>query len=627
VKKVLLMDIDGVLTDGMVYIDSRGNETKRLSFDDIEAIFELKRAGIKIGFITGEKNGFSEYIRRRFSPDYFASGCKDKLGYFRAMEEREGLDRSSVCYVGDSVKDVELLKYLDLSFAPSDAVSEAKGAAKRVLSATRGNGVVNEAARFMLSETSADLDSGERGNGKARAVTAMAIIPACEERDGLPHKYMKLLVGKPLIEYAIQACIETPGISRVAVCTDSIEIMEAARRCGQVEVIEISGEQGEDQVSTEEILAHSIKTLEGRGLEFDTVLFVHSTFPLTEPSDLGKLLERIGEGFDSTAFYTDDPGYFWEEGGAIRPSLPHRIRAIRKKEAGNACAFLKEGFLASKERTFGLVGLCKLEPPKDIDINTECHLHMVERMLQLRERKKRRLYWKARVAGPEESSPDFEAGYWGEVLDPDGNRRNRLLERKQRISDVREELEYINSLPPGRMLDIGCGMGDLLSAVADCWEKHGLEVSEFAAREASRYGNIFVGPLKSAPYREEYFDLVVMNHVIEHMESPYDEVKRVRAVLKHNGKLVIGTPDFDGAMARRYGPKYRLLNDRTHVSLFSRVSLRQFLEDHGFEVERESFPFFETRHFTRENLLRLTDTEGISPPFWGSFMTFYCVKK
>ena len=52
----VLLDVDGVLTDGAVYVDSSGKETKRILFDDIDAVFELKRAGIKIGFITGEDN-------------------------------------------------------------------------------------------------------------------------------------------------------------------------------------------------------------------------------------------------------------------------------------------------------------------------------------------------------------------------------------------------------------------------------------------------------------------------------------------------------------------------------------------------------------------------------------------
>ena len=57
----VLLDIDGVLTDGAVYVSADGKETKRILFEDIDAIFALKRAGLKIGFITGEDNEFCDY--------------------------------------------------------------------------------------------------------------------------------------------------------------------------------------------------------------------------------------------------------------------------------------------------------------------------------------------------------------------------------------------------------------------------------------------------------------------------------------------------------------------------------------------------------------------------------------
>jgi 3-deoxy-D-manno-octulosonate 8-phosphate phosphatase (KDO 8-P phosphatase) len=87
----VFFDIDGVLTDGMVYVDSDGKESKRISFDDIDAVFELKRAGLRVGFITGEDNGFTEYVKKRFVPDYFVSGCKDKLKYFKDIKKKGGL--------------------------------------------------------------------------------------------------------------------------------------------------------------------------------------------------------------------------------------------------------------------------------------------------------------------------------------------------------------------------------------------------------------------------------------------------------------------------------------------------------------------------------------------------------
>ncbi len=74
--EAVFLDIDGILTDGSVYVDASGKETKRIQFDDIDAIFKLKRAGIKIGFITGEDNDFCQYVEKRFDPDFFSKGMQ-----------------------------------------------------------------------------------------------------------------------------------------------------------------------------------------------------------------------------------------------------------------------------------------------------------------------------------------------------------------------------------------------------------------------------------------------------------------------------------------------------------------------------------------------------------------------
>ena len=147
---VVFLDIDGILTDGAVYVDAFGKETKRILFDDIDAIFKLKRAGIKIGFITGENNDFCQYVRSRFSPDYFLSGCKDKLSDFKKLAEEHNLDKRAVSYTGDSERDIELLKYVTHSFVPSDVGPEIKNSATTVLKAARGEGVIRELSDLIL---------------------------------------------------------------------------------------------------------------------------------------------------------------------------------------------------------------------------------------------------------------------------------------------------------------------------------------------------------------------------------------------------------------------------------------------------------------------------------------------
>jgi 3-deoxy-D-manno-octulosonate 8-phosphate phosphatase (KDO 8-P phosphatase) len=150
---VVFLDIDGILTDGSVYVDASGKETKRIHFDDIDAIFKLKRAGIKIGFITGEDNDFCQYVKNRFIADYFLQGCKDKLGAFKKLADENCLDKENICYAGDSERDMELMEYVGYSFAPGDVDPPIKNSAKTVLKASRGRGVIKELASFVLNQS------------------------------------------------------------------------------------------------------------------------------------------------------------------------------------------------------------------------------------------------------------------------------------------------------------------------------------------------------------------------------------------------------------------------------------------------------------------------------------------
>ena len=146
----VFLDIDGVLTDGAVYVDALGRETKRIHFDDIDALFKLKRAGIKIGFITGEDNDFCQYVKNRFQPNFFLAGCKNKLLGFKKLAEENDLDKGDVCYAGDSENDVELLEYVDHSFAPGDVDPVIKNSVGTVLKVSRGQGVIKEIAKIIL---------------------------------------------------------------------------------------------------------------------------------------------------------------------------------------------------------------------------------------------------------------------------------------------------------------------------------------------------------------------------------------------------------------------------------------------------------------------------------------------
>ena len=88
--------------------------------------------------------------------------------------------------------------------------------------------------------------------------------------------------------------------------------------------------------------------------------------------------------------------------------------------------------------------------------------------------------------------------------------------------------------------------------------------------------------------------------------------------------FIIATPDFDSACARKFKNEFRMLHDKGHISLFTTYSLIKLLEDKEFEIIKIDYPFFETRWFTEENLMRMFDTSKVSPPFYGSHVVVFC---
>ena len=239
----------------------------------------------------------------------------------------------------------------------------------------------------------------------------------------------------------------------------------------------------------------------------------------------------------------------------------------------------------------------------------------------------RKLYVSKNYYIPLVRENDFsEDTYWLDGIDPDGKKRNRISEKEQYLSDISTELNYINKLKPGKILDIGCGLGWLLSAVETGWKKYGVEISKYASENAAQYADITNDHFLNADYESNFFDLIVMHHVIEHMQDPIKNLKKAIKILKGNGIIIIATPDFDSGCARRFGNNYRLLHDSTHISLFSNDSMHRMLRDHLLEIDYVDYPYFNTKYFNQDSLNRLFNVEEISPAFYGNFMTFYCRK-
>jgi len=147
--KIVVMDIDGVLTDGKVTIDSSGNEFKTLDYRDIDAIFELKRRGFKVGMITGEASAITRVIRERFKPDFFYDGCKDKAAALGRIRVRTGAAAAEICYIGDGKYDIEAMKSVGVAACPANAVSGVKSVSSLQLKCSGGDGCILELLEWL----------------------------------------------------------------------------------------------------------------------------------------------------------------------------------------------------------------------------------------------------------------------------------------------------------------------------------------------------------------------------------------------------------------------------------------------------------------------------------------------
>ena len=218
--------------------------------------------------------------------------------------------------------------------------------------------------------------------------------------------------------------------------------------------------------------------------------------------------------------------------------------------------------------------------------------------------------------------------YYNNSVDPDGNKRNLAKEKNYKVKQFKIILNYLkNEKYKKKILDIGCGYGWMLCELnKKNFDRYGVELND-EARNIAIKNKIKVFK-KIEDIKKISFDYITLVHVIEHLKNPKYYLKKIKKLLKKDGVLIVETPDFDSAMARRYNLKFRLIHDKTHVSLFSLDSLCRFLRMQGFNIFKIEFPFFEGPFFNKKNLLKVLNKKKkeYSPPFYGSVMTIFSRK-
>jgi len=148
--KLLILDVDGVLTDGRIIFDSNGVESKFFNVKDGHGIKMLQRSGIEVGIISGRESKvvYNRAVELGITQVYQKS--LDKMVPYRQMLEATGLSDEQVAFVGDDVIDIPLLKRVGFAAAPADAVNEVLPFAHLVTKNRGGWGAVREICDLIM---------------------------------------------------------------------------------------------------------------------------------------------------------------------------------------------------------------------------------------------------------------------------------------------------------------------------------------------------------------------------------------------------------------------------------------------------------------------------------------------
>lgn len=149
--RLLVLDVDGVMTDGRLYFGARGEALKVFHVRDGHGIKTLAAAGVEIAVISGRRSVFVTRRCRELGIRHVLQGIEDKAAEFESLRKKLGLTASVCACVGDDVMEVPMMRAAGLAFAVADAHAQAKRAAHVVTSLKGGRGAVREVCDRLLA--------------------------------------------------------------------------------------------------------------------------------------------------------------------------------------------------------------------------------------------------------------------------------------------------------------------------------------------------------------------------------------------------------------------------------------------------------------------------------------------
>lgn len=151
--KLLVFDVDGVMTDGSITYDENGIEYKTFNAKDGHGLAKMVRNGFLTAIITGRRNGTVDRraIDLKFSEVY--QGVKNKLPILEGIMQKYELNFDQVSYMGDDEPDIQILEKVGISACPSDAVDKVKNVCNFISTKSGGKGAVRELCDFIYDSS------------------------------------------------------------------------------------------------------------------------------------------------------------------------------------------------------------------------------------------------------------------------------------------------------------------------------------------------------------------------------------------------------------------------------------------------------------------------------------------
>ena len=148
--RLLVLDVDGVLTDGRMVLSERGDELKAFHTHDGMGINLARRAGIAVALVTGEKSTIAQARGAKLEVEDVVLGARRKGDVLAELMAKHGVRREETAFMGDDLLDLPALQRAGLAVAPANAVAEVRRAAHVVTRAAGGAGAVRECVELIL---------------------------------------------------------------------------------------------------------------------------------------------------------------------------------------------------------------------------------------------------------------------------------------------------------------------------------------------------------------------------------------------------------------------------------------------------------------------------------------------